>query len=700
MGTSVEIHVERRTRPQADPLQTPGLALRLLGPLSVSRGGTPLALPHSRKVRALLAYLAVAPRAVTRTHLRELLWDSPTDPRGELRWCLSKLRGVLDEPGRPRVVATGDHVALDLSDCSVDAAQLAQALRDGLAAQTPERLHALAALCGGGDFLEGLDLPRSPAFTGWLVAERRRLRAVHAVVLEHWVRALPLGSDDALAALAQWLAIAPFDRCAHERLLQALAARGQLREGEEHLAAAARQYEAEGLDWAPLGHAWRAARLRHAQGAAGAPVAAVATSASMPVVVPADAQAPALARRASLAVMPFVDRTPGAALRGGLGDGMAHDVITRLSKLRSMVVIAEGTMFALAERHVASEDAARRLEVDYVASGSLRRGPQARLAVSVQLTETRSAQLVWAQEFPGRLDDTFAVLDEIGDRIVTAIANHIEVAERNRAILKNPLSLNAWEAHHRGLWHMFRFNQEDNEQARHFFQTAVRLDPTFSRPHAGLSFTHFQDAFQGWREADAATEQAYAAAADALMADDHDPAAHWALGRAMWLKNRQDEAVDELQSAIDLSPNFALGHYTLAFVHAQSGDPALAIAEADQARLLSPLDPLLFGILASRAMALLRLGRYEEAAQWAVRSAARPNAHVHVLAIAMFCLALAGREQQARTVAAQVQRVHPGYGLADFGHAFKMGADLEGLVRKAATIVEARRASSARPAER
>jgi TolB-like protein len=199
--------------------------------------------------------------------------------------------------------------------------------------------------------------------------------------------------------------------------------------------------------------------------------------------------------------MPFTDRTPGAALRGGLGDGMAHDIITRLAKLRSMFVIAEGTMLALAERHVGSEDAGRRLDVDYVAWGSRRRGPGARVAVRVQRAEARSAQVLWAEEFSGRLDDTFEVVDEIGDRIVTAIANQVEAAERNRAILKNPQSLNAWEAHHRGLWHMFRFHREDNEQARQFFQAAVRLDPTFARPYAGLSFTHFQDAFLDWAAA-------------------------------------------------------------------------------------------------------------------------------------------------------------------------------------------------------
>lgn len=665
--------------PQVPP---PGLAFTLLGPLAVSRGGEPRALPRSRKVRALLAYLALAPRPVTRSHLCELLWDLPSDPRGELRWCLSKLRAVLDGTGPSRVVAEGDRVALDLTGCSVDAAEVLRALQDGLANLGPDALEALAARFGSGEFLDGLDLPRSPAFTGWLVAQRRRLRAAQAAVLEHWARALPLGSDTALVALERWLAVAPFDRQAHERLLEALAARGRLREGEEHLAAAARRYEAEGQDWAPIGHAWRAAKQRHA-GPSTAPIVV----ADSPLVLP-DAQPVAAApRRASLAVMPFADRTPGGALRGGIADGIVVDVITRLAKLRSMFVIAPGTMFALSERHVDSDDAGRRLDVDYVASGTLRRWPDARLSVTVQLAETRSAQVVWADEFSGRLDDTFSVLDDIGNRIVTAIAHHVEVAERNRAILKPPNSLDAWEAHHRGLWHMMRFHREDNEQARHFFRMAIRLDPTFARPHAGLSFTHFQDAFLGWRERGPSIELAYAAASEGVMADEHDPASHWALGRAMWLRDRQEDALRELRCAIDLSPNFALGHYTLGFVHAQSGDAQLAIAETDEARALSPMDPLLFGMLASRALALARLGRGEEAAEWAMRSVARPNAHVHIRAIAMICLALGGRTGEAREMAAAIRREQPDYGVADFLQAFKMDAQGQAQVHQAAKVV-------------
>src|SRR5262247_2245522 len=96
----------------------------MLGPLAVYRDGQPVALPASRKVRALLAYLALAPGPVMRSPLCELLWDVPNDPRGELRWCLSKIRSVVDEPGRRRVDATSDSVRLDLDDCFVDATEV------------------------------------------------------------------------------------------------------------------------------------------------------------------------------------------------------------------------------------------------------------------------------------------------------------------------------------------------------------------------------------------------------------------------------------------------------------------------------------------------------------------------------------------------------------------------------------------------
>jgi TolB-like protein len=385
--------------------------------------------------------------------------------------------------------------------------------------------------------------------------------------------------------------------------------------------------------------------------------------------------------------MPFEDRSAATSVPGGPADGLAHDVITRLAKLRILFVIAQGTVFALRERHVAPEEAGRMLNVDYVVSGSLQRHGQ-RLTVTVELVETRTARIVWAEVFNHKADDAFLVLDEIGNRIVASIAHEIETTERNRAILRPPNSLDAWEAHHRGLWHMYRFSQADNEWAQHFFETAVRLDPTFARAHAGLSFTHFQNAFQGWAERGPEIDRAFDAAGQSLMVDDRDPAAHWAMGRALWLRGSQDQSVLELEQAIDLSPNFALGHYTLAFVHSQGGDPRAAIKFSDHSRHLSPFDPLLFGMLGARAMALVRLCRFEEAADWAIKAAARPNAHAHILGIATYSLALADRRDEARVYLAAIRKTLPHYGVDDFLTAMQFSPEGAVLFRKGAKRVE------------
>ncbi|CAB3626577.1 Tetratricopeptide repeat [Achromobacter spanius] len=646
------------------------IRIQLLGPTTISRAGVALPLPPSRKLRALVAYLALASHPVSRAHLCELLWDVPNDPRGELRWCLSKARTLLDDPSHPRVQAAQDSVMLDLHDCRVDVIDIELAMRQGINNVEMERLRTLAALFGG-DFLDGLQIRSCPMFDSWLVAQRRRFRACQAAVLEHLAATLPDGSEERYDSLDQWLRLAPFDRHAHVLMLQSLSARKQLREGEEHLAAAIRAFEDEGLDWRPLRDAWRQLRL--------APAAApgIATQAA-----PSE-EGQDQTRRASIAVMPFADASARDGVRGGLGDGLAYDIITRLAKLRSLFVIAQGTVFALDQRSVGPEEAGRTLNVDFVVSGRLRRHAK-RIIVDVALVQARTARIVWAETFDHPLDDAFVALDDIGNRIVASVEIEVESAERDRAILMPPNSLDAWSAHHRGLWHMYRFNQADNAQARRFFQMAVRLDPTYSRAYAGLSFTHWQDAFQHWGEQRLSMDLAYKAAGQSLTADERDPAAHWAMGRALWLRGSQDPSLAELQRAVDLSPNFALGHYTLGFVHCQSGDAQAAIGSADHSRHLSPFDPLLFGMLAVRALALVRLGRIAEAADWAVKAAMRPNAHVHILAIAAHCLALADRQDEALGFVALIHQANPAYRVADLLNAFRLTTDAEGLFRLAA----------------
>src|SRR5262245_16497716 len=168
------------------------------------------------------------------------------------------------------------------------------------------------------------------------------------------------------------------------------------------------------------------------------------------------------------------------------------------------------------------------------------------------------------------------------------------------------------------------------------------------------------------------------------MVDDRDPAAHWAMGRALWLRGQQDESIVELQQTIELSPNFALGHYTLSFVQSQGGDPHAAIKSSDHSRHLSPFDPLLFGMLGARAMALVRLERFDEAAEWAVKAAARPNAHAHIRAIAAYSLALADRRDEARAYLAAIHKTLPHYGVEDFLTAMQFAPEGQKLFRLAA----------------
>ena len=650
------------------------LTFRLLGSLELSRGGDVLRLPASRKVRALLGYLVLASRPVARSQVCELLWDVPNDPRGELRWCLSKIRGLVDEKGRKRVVADGNTIRLDLTDCVVDTLEVTRAPEHGIQKLGVGRQRDLAKLFGG-ELLEGLEIARSPMFDAWITAERRRFRSIQTVLLEHLARALP--HDQAAGYMDEWLRLAPFDRNAHELLLTALARQGRIAEGEAHLASASKLFDADGLDSAPLRELWRQAReVATAAAAESAPPPAIElVNASLTEVrrhAPPDAAQSG--RRASIAVMPFMDRSGDADRRGGVSDALAHDVIVRLAKLRSLFVIAQGTTFALRDRGVGPEEAGRMLNVDYVVSGATRRSGK-KLTVSTDLIETRTARVIWADTFDEPIDDTLDVLEEIGNRVVAAIAYEIEMVERNRAILKPPSSLDAWEAHHRGLWHMYRFNKNDNERARQFFARAVELDPTFARAYAGLSFAHFQNAFLGWKKAAPEIDRAYEAAGKSVMVDDRDPAAHWAMGRALWLRGEQEQSLTELERAVDLSPNFATGHYTLAFVHSQSGDPRAAISASDHSRNLSPFDPMLFAMLGARALGLARLGEYEQAAEWARKAAARPNAHQHIMAIAALSLGLAGRVDEANEYKARIRERVPNYAMADFLAAFRFSPD-------------------------
>src|SRR5215471_839899 len=214
-------------------------------------------------------------------------------------------------------------------------------------------------------------------------------------------------------------------------------------------------------------------------------------------------------RRASIAVMPFHASSQADEC---VADGLSHDIISGLARLRALFVIARGSTFALRERASNPREIGRLLNVDYVATGSVLRNTS-RLLVSVELCATSDGRVIWTETYETPLADTFDVIGPIAAKIIGSLNAEIETAERSRAMLRPPNSLNAWDAHHRGLWHMYRFTGPDNERAQQYFERAIKLDPTFSRAYAGLSFTHWQNAFHfkpadRQREADRAFDAA------------------------------------------------------------------------------------------------------------------------------------------------------------------------------------------------
>jgi TolB-like protein len=664
------------------------LQVLLLGPARLLRDDQPTALPRSRKVLALLGYLALERVPQPRSRLCDLLWDGPNDPRGELRWCLSKLRALVDDDDRSRVLASGNaEVALDLSDAFFDAAAVERLPVAGLAALSAEALGAAWAHFRG-DFLEGVEIDAAPQLSTWLSARRHAFRALRVSIARELALRPSSDAQEARQRVQAWLGLEPFEARAHEAWLGQLLHARRLRDGDEHLARTIRAFEREGLDWAPLRAWWREA----AQASAVVAVSGSEEPLRALTVEPARLLAPSRTGRASVAVMPFADASaalpnPAALPHDATAHGLSDDIITRLAKLRSLFVIARGTTYALGERGADPREAGRILGVDYVVSGRVRRD-SARALVTVELAEASEARIIWTDELSCAGDAAFSALDAIVDRVVAAIAKEIEAAECQRAMLAPPSSLDAWQAYHRGLWHMYKFRQHDNSEAAELFQLALRLDPTFSRAYAGLSFTHFQNVFlELTPDREQQIALALSSAAQSLAADERDPAAHWAMGRAEWLRGAQRESVRELERSIELSPNFALGHYTLGFIQAQSGDPHAAIRASDTSRELSPFDPLQFGMLGSRALAHLRLGELEEGADWALRAIGRPNAHVHIVAIAVCALALARRSGEALELVARLRQHPSSYDVERFVRAFRFDRDTEQLLRQGARAV-------------
>ena len=209
-----------------------GLELRFLGEFEVLREGQPQPLPPSRKTRALLAYLCLQPRRFRREHLCELLWEIPDDPRGSLRWSLSKLRRLVDDRQRTRVAADRNSVGIDPVDVSIDVRDMRALVAGGLVSVATGQLEQAAARYRG-NFLEGLEFSNFLAFHAWCVSERERALRDGAAVLSELIRRLRDEPGRAVSHARALVGLFPYEESCRATLIRLLNAARQAGEAEE-----------------------------------------------------------------------------------------------------------------------------------------------------------------------------------------------------------------------------------------------------------------------------------------------------------------------------------------------------------------------------------------------------------------------------------------------------------------------------------
>lgn len=378
--------------------------------------------------------------------------------------------------------------------------------------------------------------------------------------------------------------------------------------------------------------------------------------------------------RPSIAVLPFRVIARDERHRA-LGSALPDELISELSRLRWLFVTARGSSFRLRLANADFGDIGRLLGVRYCLLGSIEVSDP-RLVVVVELVDTQDGGVVWADRFSGRVDDIHSMRDEIRTRVLVALDIQIPIHEAALARLSAPDDLDAWSAYHLGLQHIYRFNRSDNAVAAQYFERAAALDPGFARAHAGLSFVHFQAAFMHYADDVAGeTQRARRHAERGLTLDPLDPFVNFTMGRSFWLEGDLDRSLSWLERATSISPNYAQGIYARAWTEALSDKPSEARSHVDLAMRLSPIDPLYYAMLATRAFTHMVRNEDAEAARWAEQGARAPGAHVLIAMIAAVAQSLAGDSRSAVAWAANVRERNAALGRDDFFRAFPMRSE-------------------------
>jgi adenylate cyclase len=292
----------------------------------------------------------------------------------------------------------------------------------------------------------------------------------------------------------------------------------------------------------------------------------------------------------SIAVLAFTNMS-GDLDQEHFSDGISDDIITELSRSRSLFVIARNSSFAYKGRAVDIKQVAHELDVRYVVEGSVRRGGSG-IRVTAQLIDAETGNYIWAERYDRTLDDLFAVQDEITTAVTTAILPAVADVEQQRALRKPPENLGAWEAYQRGLWHMGKFSPTDSATAQKFFDRAIAMDATFASAHAAMAMAIvLGGGTYGTLQMAAVDRLAGDYARKAIEIDPNDADGQAVVALAMFLAGSGEHVLEALSAAVAQHPNSSWANGVMGAILVRLGDLSHGRIALHRAVSLNPHDP-------------------------------------------------------------------------------------------------------------
>ncbi len=365
----------------------------------------------------------------------------------------------------------------------------------------------------------------------------------------------------------------------------------------------------------------------------------------------------------SIAVLAF-ENMSGDPEQEYFADGITEDIITALSRIRQFFVIARNSTFVYKGHAVVVQTVAKELGVRYVLEGSVRKAAN-RVRITAQLIDGTTGNHVWAERYDRELEDIFEVQDEITTTVVGAIGPELERVEQERARVKPPENLHAWDLFQRGMWHLYRRSEEDLDIALEQFEQAIVQTPDLAVAHAGAEEACFFKISGGYSDANEEMRtKMLSFGYRAVELDDLDAFTHLALGRALNLQGENEEAIATLENAVRLNPSFASAHFALGWAMIWGGHTSQAVSHIETAMRLSPHDPAFGQFLVRLSEVNLFERRPEAAVEWARKSLRQPNTQTSRWVLFASSLAQAGQIDEAHQAVHSLLRLTPGYTIA------------------------------------